>query len=155
MLGMTTDALRMRWKRGKLEGFKQGRRVFVYVTEQPNNRPNSVQSRTEQAANGDGDQHSDELARLVRDNERLNERLVRDNERLDGLLASHAQERDREQVLRQQLQTQIDRLTEQVALPAPAPNASLQSRLHETESNFGVLKSALIQLLRFLEGKRA
>ena len=106
-LGITTDALRMRWKRGKIEG----RRVFVYVTEQPNSRPNGDQSRPSQADSDQADIEV-ELNRVLRDNERLNQRL-------DDLLATHAKERDREQVLRQQMQNQIDRLGGQIALPAP------------------------------------
>ena len=94
-----------------------------------------------------------ELTRLLRENGRLNQRLERMDERIDGLLASHAQERDREQVLRQQLQNQFDALAERLALPAP--DTAVKARLDESEQSLGMLKSSIMQLLRFLEGRKA
>jgi len=54
------------------------------------------------------------------------------------------------------MQNQFDALTERQALPAPAePNAAVKARLDESEQNVGMLKSGILQLVRFLEGKKA
>ena len=168
-LGVKPATVRMRWKRGKLEGFKKGGRVYVYLTKQANKQGEHVEQKREQGEQ-EREQVREEIAaydeatiemqrleldRVLRENERLNERMERMDARIDGLLASHAQERDREQVLRQQLQNQLDVLTERLALPAPEPDPAVQARLEESERNVGLLKGGVIQLLRFLEGKKA
>jgi plasmid maintenance system antidote protein VapI len=187
-LGITEAAVRMRWKRGKLQGFKQDGRIRVYVTESappaPAQRPEQpgepVKSQTEQATE-QTEQVTDretatiielqrtELTRLLRDNERLHSEVERQNTRLDTLLETHAQERDREQVLRQQLQNQVDRLTAQLALPAPEMDPQTENsrlaRLAETEralskaqadvehavQETSALKGGVMALLRWLE----
>tara|TARA_R110001592_G_scaffold9342_3_gene49699 strand:+ start:43 stop:576 length:534 start_codon:yes stop_codon:yes gene_type:complete len=159
-LGVKPAAVRMRWKRGKIRGFKQSGRVFVYLNtagERTEHKDEQSPKQSEQS----GEQQNDvviefqriELERIKQENQRLNDRVERMDERIDNLLASHAQERDREQVLRQQLQNQIDRLTEQRALPAP--DTTLQNRLAESERDVGLLKGGLMQLLRYLEKRKA
>lgn len=158
-LGVKPAAVRMRWKRGQIRGFKQNGRVFVYLNNAGEHTEHKGEQPPEQSEQP-GEQQDDtviefqriELTRLMQENKRLNERMERLDERVDHLLASHAQERDREQVLRQQLQNQIDRLTEQRALPAPE---ALHSRLEESERNVGMLKGGLMQLLRYLEKRKA
>jgi plasmid maintenance system antidote protein VapI len=184
-LGITEAAVRMRWKRGKLQGFKQGGRIRVYVAEPdasaPAQRPEQpgepVKSQTEHATE-QTEQVTDretatiielqrtELTRLLRDNERLHTEVERQNTRLDTLLETHAQERDREQVLRQQLQNQVERLTAQLALPKPQQSrlaqlaetekalARAQADVEATQQEMGALKGGVVALLRWLE-KRA
>jgi len=155
-LGVKTATVRMRWKRGKLKGFKKGGRIYVYLNKQVNKQGEQTEQTGEPAdafADATIELQRVELNRVLRDNTRLNERLERMDERIDGLLASHAQERDREQVLRQQMQNQFDALTERQALPAP--DIAVKARLDESERNVGMLKSGVILLLRFLEGKKA
>jgi hypothetical protein len=60
---------------------------------------------------------------------------------------------EREQVLRQQMQVQIEQLTDRRALPAPTdPDSDVASRLEDTQQQFGLLKRAVVQLVTFLEG---
>jgi hypothetical protein len=155
-LGVKTATVRMRWKRGKLKGFKKDGRIYVYLNNQVNKQGEQTEQEGEQVKRFDDatiELQSIELTRLLRENGRLNERLERMDERIDGLLASHAQERDREQVLRQQMQNQFDALAERLALPAP--DTAVKARLDESEQSLGMLKSGIMQLLRFLEGKKA
>lgn len=78
---------------------------------------------------------------VLADNTRLNDRL----DRLVRML-------EREQVLRQQMQGQIERLTDRLALPSPEGGGSdVASRLEDTERQFGLLKRAVVQLVAFLE----
>lgn len=51
------------------------------------------------------------------------------------------------------MQNQFDALTERLALPGP--DTAVKARLDESEQNVGMLKSGIMQLLRFLEGKKA
>jgi len=152
-LGVKTATVRMRWKRGKLKGFKKDGRIYVYLNKQVNKQGEQEGEQIKRFDDATIELQSLELTRLLRENGRLNERLERMDERIDGLLASHAQERDREQVLRQQMQNQFDALTERLALPAP--DTAVKARLDESEQNVGILKSGIMQLLRFLEGKKA
>ena len=81
---------------------------------------------------------------------RLLAEIKRNHEETDRLLKIVA----REQVLRQQMQNQIEGLTERLALPTPETR-HLESRLGETEGNLGLLQQALWKLVIFLEGKQA
>jgi len=164
VLGISQAAVRMRWKRQKLRGIKKNGRVFVYVVNPTEQAPEQSNERVHEQ--GEQPVHTDagdtaviiefqriELKRLVDDKKRLvddNERLHR---RIDNLIETHAKERDREQVLRQQLQNQVDRLTAQIALPPPA-KPEIEARLQESEKNLGLLKTGVWQLLRFFEGRR-
>jgi len=79
---------------------------------------------------------------MVTENTRLNDRL----DRLVTML-------EREQVLRQQMQVQIEQLTDRRALPVlVAPDSDVASRLEDTEQQFGLLKRAVVQLVTFLDG---
>jgi len=80
-LGITPDALRMRWRRGKIGGFKRGRRVFIRLSD-------IAEQVTE---------HNDlKLDFLVAENARLCEQV-------DRLLRLQ----EREQILRQQFQESL------------------------------------------------
>ena len=173
-LGITESAVRMRWKRGKMEGFKRDGRIHVYVGKAPEQRPEQssepVKSAREQVTE-QTERFTDtetativelqrtELTRLLRDNERLHSDAHRLNERIDTLLDTHAKERDREQVLRQQLQNQIERLSAQLALPAP--DSEQRERLEAAERDaakvrqeMGALKGGVVALLRWIEKRR-
>jgi hypothetical protein len=87
-----------------------------------------------------------ELGRLLRENQRLNDRV-------DQLIKLQ----EREQTLRQQAQNSIERLTlqlgrlnDQLALPSPE-QLRAEARLKESESRFEALKAVLLKLLGFLE----
>lgn len=143
-LGVTPDALRMRMKRGRAQGFKRSGRVFVYVGEVPGGPVRSRPEHSEQTAReraGQNEQASRtelpseqafpvviefqkvELTRLLKENGRLNRRLDRLMDELGHLRELQQREqvlRQQEQGLRQQLQSTVDRLTERLALPGPA-----------------------------------
>lgn len=161
-LKVNPATVRMRYKRGKLDGFKEGGRIYVYLNKQGKHTEQKGEHSPEQSEQ-QGEQASTfneftielqrtELNRVLKENERLNGRLERMEERVDGLLASHAQERDREQVLRQQMQNQLDALTIRPALPPM--DDELHNRLQESEQDVGLLKTAVMQLVRFMERKR-
>jgi len=137
-LGLTTDALRMRFRRGKIGGFRRAGRIFVILPggAGPEDAPGGQAVPPSPAA-------AAELARLAADNVRLHEQ----QDRLLRLL-------EREQVLRQQLQTQLVDISGKSALTGPPPElADLARRLGETESNFDLLKRAVSQLVRVVEGR--
>lgn len=85
-----------------------------------------------------------ELSRLLREQRQLNERI-------DRLLQLH----EREQVLRQQLQAALERISEQRALPSAPPDESttarLLERLNRAESKFSELQSAVGLLVAAIE----
>ncbi len=137
-LGVTTDALRMRFRRGKIEGFRRDGRIFVFL-------PDGA------AGQGEQNEHTAfpiglsraEVDRLVADNTRLHEQ----QDRLLTLL-------EREQVLRQQFQGQLTDLSGETALiAAPSELSELENRLRQTENNFDLLKQALSQLIRVVEDR--
>lgn len=77
-----------------------------------------------------------ELSRLLREQQRLNDRV-------DQLLQLH----EREQVLRQQMQAALDKLSDQRALPPPpatdAEHERLVARVDRAEGKFTALQSAV------------
>ncbi len=75
------------------------------------------------------------------------DRLVRDNERLMDRIETLLQIQSREQVLRQQLQNQADRIGEQMKLPVPA--ATLEA-VHR-EARAGVTKEIKPVLMAILD----
>ena len=85
-----------------------------------------------------------ELSRLLREQQRLNDRI-------DQLLQLH----EREQVLRQQMQASLDKLTAQRALPHPADahrtHEDMMARVARAEGRFAELQSAVGLLVSFLE----
>lgn len=90
-----------------------------------------------------------ELSRLLREQARLNERI-------DQLMRLH----EREQVLRQQMQTALDRLTAERSLPPPprigeAEEVRLLERVRRAEGKFNALRSAVGQLVVVLERRSA
>ncbi len=136
-LGITPNALRMRYRRGKVRGFKRGGRLFIELDDRTD-RAEQTEQPSERVNGGD-------VARafnfVLADNTRLNDRL----DRLMQML-------EREQVLRQQMQGQIERLTDRLALPSPeAGGSDVVSRLEDTEHRFDLLKRAVVQLMAFLE----
>jgi len=149
MLGISRDAARKRLKRGNLRGKRDGNgRWLVEVDSRVDNvQDASMDSGVDMSTSASPHDSAlvqfqkDEIDRLRHDNERLNERV-------DKLI----QQQENEQVLRRQLQAQLERLAEQRALPAPG---ALHSRLEESERNVGMLKGGLMQLLRYLEKRKA
>jgi hypothetical protein len=92
-----------------------------------------------------------ELSRLLREQQRLNDRV-------DQLLQLH----EREQVLRQQMQAALDKLSEQRALPPPPPphqgegeQGHLVERVNRAEGKFAELQSAVGLLVGVLERRAA
>lgn len=85
-----------------------------------------------------------ELTRLLREQERLNNRV-------DQLLQLH----EREQVLRQQMQASLDNLTTRRELPPPdrsePANERLVERVDRAEGKFSALQSAVGLLVVALE----
>ena len=89
-----------------------------------------------------------ELSRLLREQQRLNDRV-------DQLLQLH----EREQVLRQQMQASLDQLTAQRTLP-PRPDSAadqerLVARVNRAEGKFAALQSAVGLLVATLERQTA
>lgn len=172
-LGITPDALRKRLRRGKVEGFRRDGRVYVVLPER-RDAPGPE-------APGPGPERWQAPPPPTPDQQRLAvaaradlARLIRENARLQGQIDRLLQMQEREQVLRQQMQTTIDRLTERIALPGPSngqgqeaarehmareqiareETARLESRLKETEFEFSLLKGAVQELLAYLERRR-
>jgi len=144
-IGITPDALRMRFRRGKVRGFKRGGRLFIELDNRTD-QPEQTEHSTEQANRKDVAENGQDVSKafdfMVAENTRLNDRL----DRLVMML-------EREQVLRQQMQGQIEQLTDRLALPAPKDQGSdVRSRLEDTAAQFGLLKRAVAQLVTFLEG---
>lgn len=78
------------------------------------------------------------------------ERLARDNQRLMDRIETFLQLQEREQVLRQQLQSQVDRLSERLnRAPAEADREALRREARETVN--ADLKPILLALLDLLE----
>jgi len=128
----------MRFRRGKIEGFRRAGRIFVFL-------PESAGAGGEHTEQGDlqTPPAPAELDRLTADNARLHEQ----HDRLLTLL-------EREQVLRQQLQTQLTNSISKTTIEPPPPDLSdLERRLRETENNFELLKRAVSQLVLVVEGR--
>ena len=89
-----------------------------------------------------------ELSRLLREQQRLNDRV-------DQLLQLH----EREQVLRQQMQAALDNFASQHALPPPrrkeADHEQLVERVGRAEGKFSALQSAVGLLVVALERQTA
>jgi hypothetical protein len=176
--GITTDALRMRFRRGRIEGYRRGRRLFIYVEEPGETRhgelpeadsPSSRARRSEQGAATDPPGRSQHTVRAGRADSRetpaenantLNavvelqraelDRLLRDNgwlhQRLDELMTFQ----EREQVLRQQMQGTVDRLTDRLTLPAPSSVDSEAIRREARAEIETALKPVLVEILEAL-----
>ena len=153
-LGLSRDALRMRLRRGKARGFKQDGQLFV-VLDADAGSPGAAASpgrgsRGRRAASkpagptGAGDQawpalieqQRAEVARLVRETERLNARLDQHREEVREM----RQMLQREQVLRQQelalrrdIQDLLRRVLAHPALP-PISSGSVLRDSSQTES---------------------
>jgi hypothetical protein len=116
-LGISSDAVRMRFKRGRVRGYKRNGRIWVVL-----DNSSDMTEQTSGKASGQDDGwtlaarlQTEQLERLQRDNERLNARI-------DQLMAVV----EREQILRRQTQVQLARLLERMGVPAPgdAPPSS-------------------------------
>ena len=84
------------------------------------------------------------------------QRLSRANEQLFGRIETFLQIQEREQVLRQQLQNQLDRLTERLGLPTPAVNQVAEPDRGSAERHTGdkvkeEIKPVLVAILDVLE----
>ena len=84
-------------------------------------------------------------------------RLLRERDRLEARLGRLLDQAEREQVLRQQMQTTIDRLVARDVAPAPAPaiaaDADTTRRLEASERRYRALAGAVGQLVLVL-GRR-
>jgi hypothetical protein len=147
-LGLTSDALRMRIRRGRVQGFKRDGHVFVYLDGPPDPdvrssvRPEQTSRRdrrtTEQARRTEAPNSQQSLAvvvefqkveldRLLRDNERLNRRLdqqSQDSRKILEMLQREQVLRQQEQGLRQQIQGVVESLSDRLALSGPAATES-------------------------------
>ncbi len=81
-----------------------------------------------------------ELTRLLRENKRLNERV-------DELIKLQ----QREQVLRQQIQDALDRLSAGNNSSGGAYTAQLEEQMRRTEHRFNALRSGVAQLVRSID----
>ena len=154
-LGTSVDALRKRWKRGKVEGYHNtDGRVFIYLDtggQEPGQMAGQQSGQmSEETLEAVVELQRVELTRLLAENSRLVTEAGQLNGRIDEMLELQR----REQVLRQQIQNQLEGLQERLKLPSPETRR-LESRLNETEGNLSLLKQALWKLVIFLEGKQA
>lgn len=165
MLGISADALRKRIKRGTVKGFRAAGRVFV--------DPEWLEQRQRAHSRGQAG-HDDAIAAAVLELQRTEmSRLLRDNADLNKRLDRMITTQEREQVLRQQMQNIVDRLSQQQALPPPGGQASdgqasdglssdvppselarIEERLADAESDFGSLKSAVAHLVSYLAARK-
>ncbi|MGE0650974.1 MAG: hypothetical protein AB7P12_04395 [Alphaproteobacteria bacterium] len=114
-LGLSSDAVRMRFKRGRIKGYKKDGRIWIVLDKSSDKSEPAPGQETPQ---DDGwtlaaRLQTEQLERLKQDNERLNARV-------DQLMAVV----EREQILRRQTQVQLARLLERMGTPLPSDAAS-------------------------------
>ncbi len=132
-LGITPEALRMRVKRGKTEGFKRNGRWHVYV----NTAPKQLSKPTEHRADADQTDATDfdrvaeafaidlrrQIRRLEVQNDTLQAEMRETRQQHVGQVRQMQESRDelerRLTTLMQQQQQQLADLNERLALPAP------------------------------------
>lgn len=155
VLGITPDALRMRIKRGKAEGFRRDGRVFVYLSEQPNNQANNV--RLDETAPPRPDKR--DLADIVELQRLELSRLLSENDRLSRRIDQLMKLQDQEQVLRLRRQETIERLGAHIEPPgegaASGGRRSLEARLRAAEAKVERLKTVIERLIELIERGRA
>ncbi len=151
-MNITPDALRMRLARGRVEGFKRGGRLFVYMNRKTNN-----------VRDDDADAGERELATIVELQRVELNRLLRENNRLSRRADLLLGIQKREQVLRLRLQRTIDGLTGRPGTTnAPAPVAGpetvsvadmerLEVRLEQAERQADRLTQVVRRLVHFLD----
>ncbi len=132
-LGLTSDALRMRIRRGKAKGFKRGRQVYVWLQEESVKIPSAAaalpETRTPPSSTAPPGRwpvaveiQKEEIARLIQETERLNARLDRhldEARELRQMLQREQILRQQEQSLRRDIQRLLDRLIAYPALLGP------------------------------------
>jgi len=156
-LGISAHAVRMRWKRGQVAGYKKDGVVYVQLesaTSQgsPRSQPvnPNVKDSVKSAREGwDIELQAHELRRLKAELREAKEQIEAERTRYDDLLKETRRDRDREQVLRQDLQRIMGRLEERLALPAPD-----DERLDRLERENGQLKSGVIALVGHMQGRK-
>jgi len=154
-LGIKPTALRMRYKRGKVRGFKRDGRLFIELNKLSEQPPEQAEQSPKQNEQPPEQENEKNVAENGQEVSKAFDFVVADNARLNDRLDRLVQMLEREQVLRQQMQSQIEQLTDRLALPAPeAQESDVASRLEDTEQQFGLLKRAVGQLVVFLEGGR-
>jgi excisionase family DNA binding protein len=116
-LGISSDAVRMRFKRGRIRGYKKGGRICIVL----DNSSDMIERSSGQSVPQDDGWtlaarlQTEQLERLKQDNERLNARI-------DQLMAVV----EREQILRRQTQVQLARLLERMGAPGADPEPGAQ-----------------------------
>jgi hypothetical protein len=118
-LGISPDAVRMRFKRQKLRGYKRGGRIFIVLNSGLNKteqEPEQIEHLTEQPVQSGDDGWAKLAEHLQAENERLNRRL---DDVLDQLKREQVL-RQEDQAERREMRLQLAVLSERLALPAPA-----------------------------------
>ncbi len=150
-LGLTSDALRMRIRRGKANGFKRGGQVYVWLQEDafgtppveaaragasPGNHPSPSSSTERDPWPMVVEVQKDEIARLIQETERLNARLDRHLDEVKEMRQMLQREqvlRQQEQSLRRDVQRLLDRLIAHPALLGSRWTAARPEPTHPAE----------------------
>ena len=162
-LGVRPHTLRMRWKRGLVEGFTMDGRIYIHVEEEPSqpsqpsqkpsqpdvhSEPSPVNPVREAIAEYELDIQKRELARLREELVTAREQLEAERRRYDDVVADNRRTRESEAVLRSQLQDIVLQLQERLSLPAPDTD-----RLDRLERENGQLKSGVVDLVGYIKNK--
>lgn len=146
-LGINPAAVRMRYKRGKLRGFKRDGRIWIVL----NNDLNKTEQVTEQS-----NKTTEQPVQPVDDGwSKLAEHLTAENERLNRRLDDVLEQLKREQVLRQEdqaerreMRLQIAALNDRLALPAPGKPGEVEQLRQEQDTALKTFGQAILALLR-------
>jgi nucleotide-binding universal stress UspA family protein len=159
-LGVSPHTLRMRWKRGLIEGYKMGGRIYILVVDEPSqpsqvpsqpdvhSEPSPVNPLREAIAEYELDIQKRELARLREELVTAREQLETERRRYDDIVADNRRTRESEAVLRSQLQNIVLQLQERLSLPAPDTD-----RLDRLERENGQLRSGVVDLVGYIQKK--
>ena len=152
-LGVRPHTLRMRWKRGLVEGFTMDGRIYIHVEEEPSqpdvhSEPSPVNPVREAIAEYELDIQKRELARLREELVTAREQIEAERRRYDDVVADNRRTRESEAVLRSQLQDIVLQLQERLSLPAPDTD-----RLDRLERENGQLKSGVVDLVGYIKNK--
>jgi DNA-binding transcriptional MerR regulator len=156
-LGVRPHTLRMRWKRGQVEGYTLGGRINIYVddTSQPSpeasqpslhSEPEGVNSVKEAIDAYEIELQTRELARLRTELATAKSQVETERSRYDEMMADNRRTRESEAVLRSQLQNIVLKFEERPALAAPDP-----ARLDQLEEDNRMLKTGVVDLVGYIK----